>query len=98
MFERNYLADFPYPIGPQNVHLYVDLLKINIYVYTFSDDEGTGQHRLFIIRKVYQSKAKLLYLDKHYAPISNIAGCLYDITIYKERKNICRRCLKSFCT
>ena len=51
MFERNNLADLPYPIEPQDVNLYEDLLQINIYIYTFSDDEGKGRHPLFTSRK-----------------------------------------------
>ena len=47
MFERNHLLDLINPIAPQDVHLYEDLLQINIYVYSFSDYEGNGRHQLF---------------------------------------------------
>ena len=40
MFERNQLANLPYPIPPNDVHLY-------------EDDEGTARHPLFISRKLY---------------------------------------------
>ena len=51
MFERNHLAYFPYPIAPHDVHLYEDLLQINIYVYSFTDDENKDRYPLFTSKK-----------------------------------------------
>ena len=48
MFERNNLADLPYPIPPIDVHLYQDQLQININVFSFFDDEGKARHPLYI--------------------------------------------------
>ena len=60
MFDRNHLADLPYPIAPQDVNFYEDLLQINIFVYSFSDDEDKGRHPLFTSRKEYQRRAEVL--------------------------------------
>ena len=73
MFERNNLVDLPYPIAPNNVHLYEDQLQIYINVFSFFDDEGKARHPLFISTKLYPRTANLLYWDKHYAPIIDIS-------------------------
>ena len=98
MFERNHLADLPYPIASQDFHLYEDLLQTNIYVYTFSDDEGKGRHPLITSRKEYPRRADLLYWNEHYAPISDFSRLVFDISKHKHRKSICRRCFGSFYT
>ena len=98
MFERNNLADLPYPIPPIDVHLYEDQLQININVFSFFDDKGTARHSLFISKKPYPRTANLLYWDEHYAPITDIPRLFQDICKHKERKNICIRCLGSFYT
>ena len=96
MFERNHLADHPYPIPPNNVHLYEDQLQININVFSSFDDEGKARHPLFISKKQYPRTANLLYWDEHYAPITDIPRLFRDISKHNERKNICIRCLESF--
>ena len=98
MFERNHLVDLPYPIATQDVHLYKDVLQINIYVYSFSDDEGKVRHPLFTSKNEYPRKAELLYWDEHYAPITDLARFVHDISKHKEHKNICRRCFGSLYT
>ena len=98
MFERNNLVDIPYPIPPNDVHLYEDQLQININVFSFFDDEGKAKHPLFISRKLYPMTANLLYWDEHYAPITDIPRLFHDISKHEQRKNICLRCLGSFYT
>ena len=51
MFKRNHLADLPYLIAFQDVHLHEVRLEIHIYEYTFSDDIGKGRHPLLTSRK-----------------------------------------------
>ena len=48
MFEQNNLANLPYIIAPNDVHLYDDQLQININVFSFFDYEGKARHPLFI--------------------------------------------------
>ena len=40
MFKRYHFDTLPYPISPNDVHLYKDKLMININVFSFFDDEG----------------------------------------------------------
>ena len=61
MFEQNNLADLPYRIPPNDVHLYEDQLQININVFSFFDDMGITRHPLFISTKLYPRTANLLY-------------------------------------
>ena len=98
MFERNNLVNLPYPIPPNDVHLYEDQLQININVFSFFDDEGQARHPLFISKKLYPRTANLLYWDKHYALITDIPRLFQDISKHKKRKNICIRCLGSLYT
>ena len=95
MFQRNNLTDLPYPIPPNNVHLYEDQLQININVFSFFNDEGKARHPLLISKKLYLRTANLLYWDEDYAPITDIPRLCYDISKHKQHKNICLRCLGS---
>ena len=61
MFQRHNHDTLPYPISPNDVHLYEDLLQININVFSFFDDEGCARHLLIISRKFHQRVANLLY-------------------------------------
>ncbi|MCP6768593.1 hypothetical protein NL529_27510, partial [Klebsiella pneumoniae] len=47
MFENNNLVDLPYPIFPNDVHLYEDQLALNINVFSFFDEEGKARHPLY---------------------------------------------------
>ena len=96
MFDRNNLADFPYSIPPNDVHLYGDQLKININVFSFFDDEGEARHPLFINIKQYPRTANLLYWDENYSPKTDILRLFRNISKHNERKNICIQCLESF--
>ena len=51
MFQRNKLDALPYPISPNNVHIYEERLEININVFTYFDDEGKARHPLHISKK-----------------------------------------------
>ena len=93
MFNRNNLNSLPYPISPNDVHLYEDKLLVNINVFTFFDDKGVARHPLVISRKNYSKVANLLYWKGHYAPIVNISRLFSDITKHKRLKHICLRCL-----
>ena len=95
-FEDNQLADLPYLIPPNNVHLYEDTLQININLFSMFDDESEARHPLFINRKLYLRTANFLYWDKHYAPITDIPSLFQDKNKHKYRNNICLRCLGSF--
>ena len=94
----NLLADLPYPIAPNDVHLYEDRLQININVFSFFDEEGKARHPLFISRKQYPRTANLLYWDEHYAPITDISRLFNDLTKHDNRVNMCLRCLGRFYT
>ena len=96
MFDDNHLADLPYPIAPNDVHLYEDQLQININVFSFFDEEGKARHPLFISRKQYPRTANLLYWDEHYAPITDINRLFNDLTKNGHRTNMCLRCLGHF--
>ena len=61
MFQRHNLDTLPYPILPNDVHLYEDLLQMNINVFSFFDDEGRARHPLIISRKTQERVAILLY-------------------------------------
>ena len=98
MFEDNHLADLPYPIAPNDVHLYEDQLQININVFSFFDEEGKARHPLFISRKQYPRTANLLYWDEHYSPITDINRLFNDLTKNTHRTNMCLRCLGHFQT
>ena len=79
MFEQNNLANLPYIIAPNDVHLYDDQLQININVFSFFDYEGKARHPLFINWKLYPRTANLLYRDEHYAPIIDIPRLFQEI-------------------
>ena len=69
MFQRHHLENLPYPISPNDVHLYVDLIQMNINVFSFFDDEGRACYSLAISRKNYERLGNLIY--GHYASITN---------------------------
>jgi hypothetical protein len=98
MFERNGLANLPYPISPHDVHQYEDELSININVFSFFDDEGKARHPLFISEKNYPRTANLLYWNEHYAPIVSIPKLFFDLTKHDHQQFICIRCLGHFST
>ena len=68
MFEDNHLADLPYPIAPNDVHLYEDQLQTNINVFSFFDEEGKARHPLFISRKQYPQDRKSAILGRALFP------------------------------
>ena len=72
MFHSHHLETLPYPISPNDVHLYEDQLQMNINVFYFFDDERRARNPLLIRRKNYQSVANLLFRKNHYAPITSI--------------------------
>ena len=76
MFERNNLLDLPYPIQPTDVSNYEDILKTNINVFSFFDDEGKASYPMVISRKNYTRWANLLYWNEHYARIYKSTNCL----------------------
>ena len=98
IFKRNGLDALPYPISPNDVHLYEDKLNVNINVFSFFDDEGRARHPMVVSRKTFPRVANLLYWKGHYAPINSISRLFFDITKHKEPKNICLRCLGHFKT
>ena len=98
MFQRHHLDTLPYPISPNDVHLYEDQLQIDINVFSIFDDEGRASHPLVISCKNYERVANLLYWKEHYAPIASIPRLFKDITKHKEQQNICLRCLGHFYT
>ena len=61
MFKRYELDALPYPISPNDVHMYEDKLKMNINVFSFFDDEGRAHHPLVISRKNYKLVFNLFY-------------------------------------
>ena len=96
MFHRNKLDTFPYSINPNNVHCYENLLKMNIYVFSFFDDENRACHPLVISSKNHKRVANLLYWKKHYAPITSIPRLFKDITKHKQQLHFCLQCLGHF--
>ena len=48
LFYHHHLDTRPYPISPNNVHLYEDQVQMNINVFSFFDDEGRARHPLVI--------------------------------------------------
>ena len=98
MFEANNLADLPYPIAPQDVHLYEDRLLININVFSYADDEGKDRYPMFISSKHYPREANLFYWKEHYAPISDISRLFGDFTRSRQKHHMCTRCLGFFTT
>ena len=61
MFQRYHLETLPYPISPNNVHLYDDQLQMSINVFSFFDDEGRARYPLVISRKNHERVANFLY-------------------------------------
>ena len=98
MFHRHNLDTLPYPISPNNVNLYENLLQININVFSFFDEEGRARHPLVISRKNHEHVANLLNWKEHYVPISNISRLFSDITKHGHEHQICLRCLGHFRT
>ena len=98
MFQRHNLDTLLYPIIPNDVHLYVDLLKMNINVFSFFDDEGHARHPLTISRKSHERVVNLLYWKDHYAQITSLFRLFSDITKHDHEQQICLRCLGHFCT
>ena len=96
MFQRHNLDTLPYPISPNDVHLYEDQLQMNINVFSFFDDEGHSRHPLVISRKNYERVANLLYWKDHYAPITSIPHLFADITKHNPQKHFRLRCLGHF--
>ena len=80
MFLRYNLDTLPNPISPNEVHLYDDLLQMNINVCSVFDDEGRARHPLIISRKTHEPVANLLYWNNHYAPITSITRLFSHIT------------------
>ena len=80
MFQRHHLEALPYPISPNNVHLYEDQIQMNINVFSFFDDEGRARHPLVISSNNYERVANLIYWKNHYAPIANIFRRFSDLT------------------
>ena len=98
MFQRHHFDTLPYPISPNDVHLYKDQLQMHINVFSFYDDEGRARHPLVISRKNYERVANTLQWNKHYALKASIPRLFKDITKHKEQQNICLRCLGHFKT
>ena len=96
MFLRYQLDTIPYPISPNDVHLYEDQLQMNINVFSFFDDEGHARHPLVISRKNHKRVANLLYWKEHFSPIISIPHLFSDITKHGHVHNICLRCLGHF--
>ena len=95
MFQRYHLDTIPYPIIPNDVHLYEDQLQMNINV-VFFDDEGRARHSVLISRKKHERMANLLYWKQHYAPITRILRLFLDITKHNPQKHFCLQCLGQF--
>ena len=87
MFHRNHLDTIPYPMSPNNVHLYEDQIQFNINVFSF-DYEGRARHPLIISRKIHERVANLLYWKNHYANITSIPPLFSDITNIKKIRSI----------
>ena len=98
MFYRHHLDTLPYPISPNDVHLYEDQLQININVFSFFDDEGRARHPMVISRKNYEREANLLYWKEHYAPITSFSRLFSNTTKNVQKHQICLRCLGHFRT
>ena len=98
MFQRNHLDTLPYPISPNDVHLYEDQLQMNINVFSFFDDEGRARHALVVSRKNNERVANLFYWKNHFAPIANISRLFNDLTKGKREHQICLRCFGHFQT
>ena len=65
MFHRHNLDTIPYPISPNDVYLYDNLLQININVVLFFDDEGRARDLLIISRKSTLLEKSLFSNHKH---------------------------------
>ena len=98
MFQRHNLDTLPYPISPNDVHLYEDQLQINITVFSFFDCQVRARHPLVINRKNYARVTNLLYWNNHYTPVANISRLCNDLTKGKQEHQICLRCLGYFRT
>ena len=96
MFQINYFDTLPYPISPNDVHLYEDQLEININVFSYFDNKCHARHALIISLKYYERVANLLYWNNPYEPISSISRLFSDITNIKNQKHFCLRCLGHF--
>ena len=96
MFQRHHLDALPYPILPNNVHIYEERLEMNINVFSYFDDEGKARYPLHISKQNYLRTANLLYWNEHYALISSVLRLFSDITKYREPKYFCLRCLQHF--
>ena len=98
MFQRHHIDTLPYPISPNDVHLYKDQLQMNINIFSFFDDEGRARHPLVVSRQNYKHLANLLYWKGHYAPIANIFRMFLNIKKRDHKHQICLRCLRHFRT
>ena len=96
MFQRHHIDTIPYPISPNDVHLYKDQLQININFVSFVDDDGCARHPVVISGKTHELVPNLLYWKDHYAPIISVPRLFSDITKHTHQKHFCLRCLGHF--
>lgn len=88
MFENYNLTNLPYPINPNDVHLYEDQHRLTINVFSFYDDEGKVLDPLENSQKNQNLTANLLYWNENDAPITDINRLLHEITKHKKRQHI----------
>ena len=96
MFQRHHIDTIPYPISPNDVHLYKDQLQININFVSFVDDDGCARHPVVISGKTHELVPNLLYWKDHYAPIISVPRLFSDITKHTHQKHFCLRILGHF--
>ena len=65
---------------------------------SYTLNEGRACHPLVISRKNHERVIKILYWNRHYAPITNISRLFSDITKHVPEHQIFFRCLGHFQT
>ena len=96
--ERN-LNSISYPVGPHQIPVLEEMLKLNINVITFYDENGTDKCPIYISRKAHPDEIDLLYWtgkgqeEGHYAWIRNFSRFMGDYNKHNGQMFWCKRCL-----
>ncbi len=97
-FEQYGLNLITYPVELVQVRDLEDQLQLSISIYGFLDDEGRMRYPIYVSKKNFPNKVRLLFWDDHYAWITSLEKLMFDSNKHQERKFICDRCLGHFTT
>ena len=89
------MHNFPYPVAIENVPEFEDLVKANINVYSFYDDDGRARYPEYVSKKKFNTSIDLLHWQDQYAWIKSFPAFMRDV-VPTHTLHWCRRCLGHF--